>query len=120
MLSENAIQRAVFQHLRSRGAPGVFAFHPANGGFRRPIEAKILKGCGVLAGVPDIIALHNGNFYAIELKAMKGRPTVAQLECIDAIRNAGGHAVVCHGLDEALRVLESWGLLQGALQGRAA
>jgi hypothetical protein len=28
---EDAIQRAVFQHLRTRAAPGVFAFHPANG-----------------------------------------------------------------------------------------
>lgn len=114
MLTENQIQRTIFQHLRQRGAPGVFAFHPANGGFRRPIEAKILKGCGVLAGVPDIIALHKGNFYAIELKAMKGRPTVPQLECIDAIRYAGGHAVVCHGLNAALETLEQWGLLKKA------
>jgi hypothetical protein len=28
---EAAIQRAVFEHLRVRAAPGVFAFHPANG-----------------------------------------------------------------------------------------
>jgi hypothetical protein len=31
---EAAIQRAVFVHLRTRGAPGVFAFHPPNGGYR--------------------------------------------------------------------------------------
>jgi hypothetical protein len=34
---ENAIQRAVFEHLRVRGAPNVFAFHPANGGYRKPM-----------------------------------------------------------------------------------
>jgi hypothetical protein len=54
---EDAIQRAVFQHLRARGAPGLFAFHPPNGGYRRPVEAAILKGMGVVAGVPDIIEL---------------------------------------------------------------
>ena len=46
---EAAIQRVVFQHLRARSAPGVFAFHPANGGYRKPTEAKILQGIGVTA-----------------------------------------------------------------------
>jgi hypothetical protein len=49
---EDQIQRAVFQHLRIRGAPNLFAFHPANGGYRRPIEAAVLKGLGVRVGVP--------------------------------------------------------------------
>jgi hypothetical protein len=40
---EAAIQRAVFQHLRTHAAPRVFAFHPANGGYRKPVEAAILK-----------------------------------------------------------------------------
>jgi hypothetical protein len=35
---EAQIQRAVFQHFRARGAPGVFAFHPANGGFSRLLK----------------------------------------------------------------------------------
>jgi hypothetical protein len=30
---ENVIQRAVFQHVRARAAPNVFAFHPANAVF---------------------------------------------------------------------------------------
>jgi hypothetical protein len=30
-LSDNAIQRAVFQHIRKRATPGKFAFHPRNG-----------------------------------------------------------------------------------------
>jgi hypothetical protein len=32
-----------------RAAPDVFAFHPANGGYRRSIETAILKGLGVVA-----------------------------------------------------------------------
>src|SRR5258708_39355947 len=63
---EAAIQRAVFQHLRARGARGVFAFHPANGGYRKPVEAAILKGLGVVAGVPDVFAVHNGRCFALE------------------------------------------------------
>jgi hypothetical protein len=47
---EAAIQRAVFEHFAVRGADDVFAFHPANGGWRSPAEAAILKGLGVRAG----------------------------------------------------------------------
>ena len=32
---------------------------------------------------------------------------------LDAIRAAGGHAVVCHGLDRTIACLEAWGILRG-------
>jgi hypothetical protein len=112
-LTEEAIQRAVFTHLRTRAAPDVFAFHPANGGYRRPVEAARLKGLGVRAGVPDVIAIHRGQVFAIELKAEHGRATDDQLHAIEDIRAAGGHAQICHGLDRALAALEGWGLLRG-------
>jgi len=110
---EQAIQRAVFEHLRARGAPGVFAFHPANGGYRKPVEAAILKGLGVKLGVPDVIAIHNGRCFALELKAEGGRATDKQLETIAALREAGAFTCIAEGLDRALAVLESWGLLRG-------
>src|SRR5215471_18733222 len=111
---EAAIQRAVFQHLRARGAPGVFAFHPANGGYRKPVEAAILKGLGVVAGVPDVFAVHNGRCFALELKAEGGRVTDKQFETMDALREAGAFTCIAEGLDRALAVLESWGLLRAA------
>jgi len=110
---EAAIQRAVFQHLRARGAPGVFAFHPANGGYRKPVEAAILKGLGVVAGVPDVFAVHNGRCFALELKAEGDRVTDKQFETMDALREAGAFTCIAEGLDRALAVLESWGLLRG-------
>ena len=76
--SEGEIQRTVFAHFAMRGAPGIFAFHPANGGERSPIEAKILKGLGVRAEVPDVIAVHRGQVFALELKTVDGRTTSAQ------------------------------------------
>lgn len=112
---EQIIQRAVFQHLKQRSAPGVFAFHVPNGGYRKPREAAILKGLGVVAGVPDVIAIHQGSVYALELKAEGGRATPKQLEAVENIRNAGGFACVAEGLDRALRCLEMWGLLRGEM-----
>jgi hypothetical protein len=112
---EAAIQRVVFQHLRARAAPGVFAFHPANGGFRKPVEAAILKGLGVVAGVPEVFIVHNGRCFALELKAEGGRATDKQLACIAALREAGAFTCIAEGLDRALACLESWGLLRGRL-----
>ena len=110
---EAAIQRAVFQHLRARAAPNVFAFHPANGGYRKPIEAAIMKGMGVVAGVPDIIAIHDGRVYALELKAEGGRATPKQQKAIAAMEAAGAFTAIAEGLDRALACLEAWGLLRG-------
>jgi hypothetical protein len=110
---EDQIQRAVFDHLRVRGAPRVFAFHPANSGYRKPIEAAVLKGLGVRAGVPDVIAIHEGRCYGLELKAPGGRPSELQLATISAMESAGAICCIAEGLDRALAVLEVWGLLRG-------
>jgi hypothetical protein len=110
---EAAIQRAVFAHLRARGAPGVFAFHPANGGWRSPIEGAIFRGLGVVPGTPDVIVIHQGRCYALELKAEGGRATPKQLEAIAAMKAAGAITRIAEGLDQALLWLESEGLLWG-------
>ena len=52
---EDSIQRAVFQHIKLRGVKGLVAVHVPNGGFRKPVEAKILRGLGVTAGTPDLL-----------------------------------------------------------------
>jgi len=44
---------------------------------------------------------------------MAARNIAQQLQAIQDIRSAGGHAQICRGLDHALAVLESWGLLRG-------
>jgi hypothetical protein len=110
---EQQIQRAVFEHLALRGAPAMFAFHPANGGWRSPVEAAILKGMGVKAGVPDIIAIKDARCYALELKASGGRLTPVQRGAHAALVAAGAEVEVAYGLDDALAQLEAFGSCQG-------
>jgi hypothetical protein len=86
---EDAIQRAIVQHYRQRAAPGVFMFAVPNGGFRRPVEAAILKA--TVAGIPDTIWIKDGQVYALELKAPGGRLTPAQEEVL-------GPLVLAHDL----------------------
>ncbi len=110
---EDAIQRPVFKHFTMRSAPGVYAFHVPNGGKRRPIEAAILKGLGVKAGVPDIIAIRSGHCFALELKAEGGKPTPVQIETMQQMQRAGATVAIATGLNAALRKLEDWELLLG-------
>jgi VRR-NUC domain len=109
---EAQIQRAVIEHLRWRGVPNSFAFHPANGGWRTAVEGAILKSMGVVAGVPDVIIINNGKVFGLELKAEDGRLTDIQRETIETMRRAGAVVAVAHGIDEAITQLENWHLLR--------
>ena len=80
--SEQALQHAVCQHLRQRGARGLLWFHVPNGGRRTPVEAAIFSGLGVRPGVSDLILLRDGRAFALELKTERGRPTAAQMQFI--------------------------------------
>lgn len=111
---EQAIQKAVFEHIRQRGMPGLVAWHTPNGGHRKPIEAAILKSMGVRAGVSDVICVHKGKIYAMELKAPGGRATEAQLKFLSDIDAAGAFTAMPASLDAALATLEAWGLLRGS------
>jgi hypothetical protein len=111
--TEDIIQRTVLAHLRMRGPRDAYWFAVPNGGWRALAEAAILTGLGVRAGVPDLIIIHAGRTFGLELKADGGRPTKMQTEAQDAMRTAGAEVAVTIGLDAALRQLEQWQLLRG-------
>jgi hypothetical protein len=110
---EDTLQRAVLEHLRLRGPRTAYWFHVGNGGFRTPVEGAILKSLGVRAGVPDLIIIHDGKTYGLELKADGNKPTKLQIEAQDAMRAAGAEVAVATGIDQAVTQLECWGLLRG-------
>jgi hypothetical protein len=113
---EDEIQRTLIAHLAVRAVDHLYAFAVANGGYRRPVEAAVLKGLGVVAGVPDLVIIHEGRCFALELKADGGRLSEVQKASHVALRKAGATVGVAYGLDAALAQLESWGLLRGAVQ----
>jgi hypothetical protein len=117
---EQSLQRAVFEHLAWRGAPGLFAFHCPNGGWRSAVEAKIFKSLGVIAGIPDVILIHGGQVFGLELKAKGGRLSPIQLATQERMRAAGAIVATAAGLDAALAQLTAWGLLRPDVSNQIA
>jgi VRR-NUC domain len=114
-LSEEAIQRAVFAHIRTRGALDTFAFHPRNSGRDQRHLAGINSGLGVVSGVPDVVVIKGGRVFALELKTERGRLSPDQLKVHDEMRAAGCEVAVAYGLDQAVEWLEARGILRGSV-----
>jgi hypothetical protein len=110
--SEQEIQKSIFEHLAWRAAPGVFAFHVPLGGYRRPVEAAILKSLGTVAGIPDLIIVYQGHTYGLELKSDNGRLTDVQRDAHELLREAGATVATAYGIDEAIAQLTDWRLLR--------
>jgi hypothetical protein len=111
--SEAQVHDAVVAHLRLRAKPDVLWLHVPNGGARDAKTGAILKRMGTLAGASDFLIWHQGNSFALELKAPGGQPTEAQLDFLARFNEAGGHSACAEGVDRAVAVLESWQLLRG-------
>lgn len=114
---EQTLQQTVVKHLEARVSPGVVWFSvPLNKhgtGRKFHIQGAIAKSMGARKGVSDLIFLHKGRAFALELKAEKGGTTKEQDDFLMDWNNAGGICFVAEGLDKALKILESWGLLLG-------
>lgn len=77
-------------------------FAVPNGGARRPIEGKIMKAEGTLAGVSDLILLYpSKGFHAlcIEMKTEKGRQQPSQKLFQKAVEEMGYKYVICRSFE---------------------
>lgn len=114
--NESAIQRAVMAHIRQRRLPGVEAFHVPNGGKRRGKSGRLLKLMGMTAGIPDLVGVKSSLFWALELKTLNGTTSDAQDDIRARLAAAGALVGVAYGLAEALRWLETNGIIKGESQ----
>ena len=103
---EREIHRAVVQHLNKRGKPGVLFLHVPNA------PNNLLKALGMRVGASELILFHNKEFFALEIKAPRGRMSPEQKEFQNDFIAAGGYAMTGYGLDECLSFLSNWNLLR--------
>ena len=102
---EQAIQRAVVEYLKLMENLGELTFfHVPNGGRRTRTEARIFKGLGVRAGVPDLVLMFpDGRTAFIEVKAATGRLSAKQKEFKNTAEYFGFPYAECRAVDEVER-----------------
>jgi hypothetical protein len=119
---EDDIQRGIVQFLKFAAAPGVLYFAVPNGGMRSHLEAAIMSGLGVVAGIPDLVVISptTARAHMIEVKAPNGRLSPAQREFRDRAEASGIPYAEVRSLDEAIRVLDGWCVTKTRREARAA
>jgi hypothetical protein len=98
--SEDYEQMLLIQWMR-RNYPEHRIFAIPNGGLRNKVVAMNMKATGTTKGIPDLMIPSLNCF--IEMKRVKGGTiSPEQLDWIIYLNNAGYHAKVCKGKDEAI------------------
>lgn len=115
--SEHEIQRAVCLWLDGYpGRPaalvhGAVYFHCPNGGGRSAVEGARFKQAGVKPGVPDLLFLHAGRLFGLELKTATGNTSDAQHIMHARLVAAGAAGIaVANSLASAKAQIIAWGL----------
>lgn len=102
---EQAFQASLVKSLRMIVPREVMVFAVPNGGWRSAAEGAIFIGQGVVPGMPDLMILHDGRAFGLELKAGKGKTSDAQERAHEALGRALIPVAVVRRLDEALDFL---------------
>ena len=82
-----------------------------NGAHISLMQAKILKGEGMLAGASDLLLLvpkDNVPYLAIEMKTEKGRLSEYQKEFRDAVQEQGGRYEVVRSFEEFRKLIDEY------------
>lgn len=89
----------------------VLIFAIPNGGARTALTGAMLKAEGVVAGVPDLFIAHPTPKYSglfVEMKIKPNKPSNAQVDAMDRLRNVGYKVEVCYSFDEFVRCVTDY------------
>lgn len=107
---EQDIQRAVAQYLDAARTKEWFWFFVPNGGNLSKAQSGIFKACGLKPGIPDLVLLHKGRAWGIELKSPKGRLSVDQIRTHELLKMAGMTTMVAYSVGHVEACLEIFGI----------
>jgi hypothetical protein len=102
---EDDIQREIVRAFRLF-YPQSIIFACPNGGSRNAREGANLKRSGVLAGVSDLIVIHNRKCLFIEVKKPKGKQTDNQLEFEEKVKQQGFEYHVVYSTNDLLKIIK--------------
>ena len=118
-LTERQIQRRVLKRLHRLLPPEAFFFHVPNQLLapertRNPADyGGALLGDGARPGMADLVLLHRGAAYALEVKRPGERLSPVQCAVHDRLAAAGVPVATVFSADGAESALRGWGLPLG-------
>jgi hypothetical protein len=119
---EFVIHIELVERLRRFRRDGVVFFHPSSGEERtkrvNPKTGKVycpggtrLQRMGLRKGVPDLVILHSGRIFGLEVKRPAGALSREQKEFRIEWERAGGVYAVARSVEEGTALLETWGVI---------
>lgn len=107
-ISETALHRSVADFLSWVVLPpAVWTTFPAGWTAMRKGAAGRLKGCGLQAGMPDILIFYGGFTIGIELKA-KTKQSPVQLDMFNRLQMAGVPVSIARSVDDVEKTLRTY------------
>lgn len=94
--TEKSTQKSILEYLTIKG---IFHYRNNSGGFKD--QRNRFYRFGAL-GSPDIVAVVNGQYVAIEVKDIKGRQNDNQINFQKALERAGGKYILAKSLDDVV------------------
>jgi len=111
MKPEAKVQKAIKEAFTRAG----FDVYDTSQGYRREPG-----GTRMTPGLSDLIIMGHGYLLAVEVKAGKNKPTPFQALFLKLWRENGGEAYVMRSADDAIRWMESVGIVNGPRPPEAA
>jgi hypothetical protein len=110
-MTEAQIQRSIVQWFQAALHPNVAWCAVPNGGYRKRIEAAIMKGLGTIPGAPDLVLwFPPGKSLCLEVKADKGRISESQHWFHSKLQWCGVPIEIVRGLDDAIQACKAHGV----------
>lgn len=104
---ESQIQRQMVAWFRLQYPRYIIAAIP-NGGQRSALEAKIMKGEGVLAGFSDLVIIADRSVLFVEVKTKDGRQSKLQKKFQADVERLGFQYFICRSLQDFQLDVEKW------------
>jgi hypothetical protein len=106
MSDEDAIQADIVNAVRYM-YPKSIIFSVPNGGARNYNTGRLLKITGTLAGVADLILLHNGKTYFFEVKKPGGRQQPSQKDFQSNVEKQGFNYFIVTSTTQTINIIKN-------------
>lgn len=118
---ERAIQRALIAELAVLLPLGAVVLHVPNEDAGKSMLYGLSKiRDGILPGCPDLLIVHQGLAYWLEVKAPAGSLNDNQVKAHPRLRGAGTPVEVIYSVEDGLEACRAWGLVKTKGFTRAA